>query len=163
MPYQTILLCYDGSREGRKALIKGAELAQAMGARVHLLAVEDLASLIAQSSGFAGEMVYARYEESMREILNEGVRCLQERGLEAEGHLETGLPVETIAACARRLQADLVVVGHRCRQGLSRWWKSSSSANLLDKLSCSLLVTCSSVDEQNQADLDERPILPEAA
>lgn len=155
MTYQTILLCYDGSREGRKALLQGAELAQTMGARVHLLAVVDLAALIGQSAGYAGETVCASYEDAMREVLDEGVACLQKRGLIAQGHLDMGVPVDTIAACAQRLNADLVVVGHRCRQGFARWWSRSSSASLLDKLTCSLLVTCSSVAEQQAPDVSK--------
>lgn len=165
MTYQTILLCYDGSREGRKALLQGAELAQTMGAHVHLLAVVDLSALIGQSAGYVGETVCVHYEEAMQDVLNEGVACLRQRGLTAEGHLETGVPVDTIAACAQRLNADLVVVGHRCRQGFARWWSRSSSASLLDKLSCSLLVTCSSAAEQQALNVPPLvpPLVPAAA
>ena len=34
-----MLLCYDSTLEGRRALLQGAELAQALGAETHLLAV----------------------------------------------------------------------------------------------------------------------------
>jgi hypothetical protein len=37
--YCNILLCYDSTREGRRALIQGAELAQQLGAETHLLAI----------------------------------------------------------------------------------------------------------------------------
>lgn len=42
--YSRILLCYDGSREGRLALREGARLAQITGAAVTLLAVVETAS-----------------------------------------------------------------------------------------------------------------------
>jgi hypothetical protein len=44
-----------------------------------------------------------------------------------------------------------VVVGHRCRTGLSRWWMGAGNTPLLDRISCSILVACSSVQEQQQA------------
>jgi nucleotide-binding universal stress UspA family protein len=37
------------------------------------------------------------------------------------------------------MDADLVVVGHRPRSALSRWWSSSEEASLLDRVSCSVL------------------------
>ena len=39
MPYNNILLCYDSTREGRRALLQGAELAQKLSAETHLLAI----------------------------------------------------------------------------------------------------------------------------
>ncbi|MEX3628583.1 MAG: universal stress protein, partial [Burkholderia sp.] len=49
--------------------------------------------------------------------------------------------------------ADLVVVGHRCRSGLSRWWMGAGNTQLLDRVSCSILVACSSSEEQREAAL----------
>ncbi|MGF6729438.1 nucleotide-binding universal stress UspA family protein [Paraburkholderia youngii] len=107
--YQKILLCYDGSREGRKALRCGADLALDLKAETHLLSVVDMRSSIAQSAGLLTDVACGSFEKTAREILQEGVNWLTERGVNAQGHL------------ANELHVDLVVVGHRCRTGLSRW------------------------------------------
>jgi nucleotide-binding universal stress UspA family protein len=47
------------------------------------------------------------------------VNWLRERGVQAEGHFAFGYPIDEIANLATEIGADLVVVGHRCRSGLS--------------------------------------------
>ena len=140
--YRTILLCFDGSREGRKALKNGANLAADLRAQTHLLAVVDIRASFAESTVGLVPGVAERLESSTRSILNEGVDWLALRGVKAQSHLAYGVPVEEISRMAEKIQADLVVVGHRRRHGVARWWGGSSSATLLDRLSCSLLVSC---------------------
>jgi nucleotide-binding universal stress UspA family protein len=148
--YKKILLCYDGSREGRKALRCGADLALDLKAETHLLSVVDMRSSIAQSAGLLTDVACGRFEETAREILQEGVNWLTERGVQAHGHFAFGHPIDEIANLANEMQVDLVVVGHRCRTGLSRWWMGAGNTPLLDRVSCSILVACSSVAEQKQ-------------
>ena len=49
--YKKVLLAYDGSIEGRRALREGAKLAQLCGAEVFLLAVVETASSVATLEG----------------------------------------------------------------------------------------------------------------
>src|SRR5471032_3169779 len=68
--YKKVLLAYDGSIEGRRALREGAKLAQFCGAEVFLLAVVETASSGAALDG--GVMIsmdeqYATYQESLAE------------------------------------------------------------------------------------------------
>ncbi|KAF1029520.1 MAG: hypothetical protein GAK40_00451 [Burkholderia plantarii] len=146
--YRKILLCYDGTLEGRKALRCGADLALELKAETHLLSVVDMRSSIAQSAGLLTDVACGRFEETAREILGEGVDWLTERGVQAQGHFAFGYPIDEIATLAKTIEADLVVVGHRCRSGLSRWWMGSGNTQLLDRVSCSILVACSSSEEQ---------------
>jgi nucleotide-binding universal stress UspA family protein len=147
--YQKILLCYDGSREGRKALRCGADLALDLKAETHLLSVVDMRSSIAQSAGLLTDVACGSFEKTARDILQEGVDWLTERGVNAQGHFAFGHPIDEIAALADELKVDLVVVGHRCRHGLSRWWMGAGNTPLLDRVSCSILVACS--DDQQAA------------
>jgi nucleotide-binding universal stress UspA family protein len=141
--YRKILLCYDGSREGRKALRDGANLALDLKAETHVLAVVDMRSSIAQSAGLLTDMACGRFEDAARDILREGVEWLTERGVPAQGHFAFGHPIDEIAGLAQSLQVDLVVVGHRCRTGLARWWMGSGNTPLMDRVSCSILVAVS--------------------
>lgn len=133
--YQRILLCYNGTLEGRKVLKEGAELARRFGAETHLLSVSRV-----DSGALAAEAPVPSLREALDQILAEGVARLKEMELAAVGHLAFGEPTAEIAACARRIGADLVVVGHRDRGALARWWSTSTGASLLDHCPCSILV-----------------------
>lgn len=145
--YKKILLCYDGTREGRKALRCGADLALDLKAETHLLSVVDMRTSIAQSAGLLTDVACGRFEDAAREILQEGVDWLTERGVLAHGHFAFGHPIDEIANLAEELKVDLVVVGHRARSGISRWWMGSGNTPLLDRVSCSILVAVSTPNE----------------
>jgi nucleotide-binding universal stress UspA family protein len=138
--YQTILLAYDGTRECRCALREGAELARCCGAKVHLLSVMPISLGVSVGEGFNAGTILENDIEQYRKVLDEGLGRIRENGLDAEGHLVSGDPIEQIVTCAREYAADLVVLGHVARHGFSRWWKSSIGASLLDQLDCSILV-----------------------
>ena len=141
--YRNILLCYDGSKEGRNALTEGAEVALAMNAHTHLLAIlrSSGADLAAESSGSSGPFhLHDEQQQATLRILREGVEWLKARNLNAQGQLVFGDPVSHIATCARKLGCDLIVIGHRHRSRLARWWSEDEDATLLEQAPCSILV-----------------------
>ncbi len=137
--YRTILLSYDGSAEGRRALREGADLATAMGAHVHLLAICRSMTSSAVPEGLTPQLV-ACEQDTARDLLEDGVQRLEARGLHAGGELAIGEAMELIPQVAARIGADLVVVAHRPRGRLARWWSGSPEESLLQRLSCSILV-----------------------
>jgi nucleotide-binding universal stress UspA family protein len=137
--YRKILLCYDGSAEGRKALREGAHLAKAMGSEAHLLAICRSMIQTSVPEGVTPALVNCE-EETARARLEEGVVKLHALGVRAGGTLVFGDPIVHIANAARELGADLIVVGHRPRGRLARWWSDSPEQTLLDYTSCSILV-----------------------
>ena len=100
--YQQILLCYDGTAEGRRALRHGADVATAV------------------PEGVTPELVRCE-EDSANRLLSEGVQWLKDHGVPADGQLVFGNPMVHIPEVARRIGADLVVVGHRYRNRLAKW------------------------------------------
>ena len=138
MPYKTLLFAYDGTEEGRRALLEGAEIAKRFRSRVHLLAViaDDAGTTLAQGMGGVPMERTVFYQGT----LDAGVRFFKKHGLEAVGHVVHGEPVEEIAKLAKEVGAELVVVGHRERGPLARWWRTPTSMSLLDKLDCSVLI-----------------------
>lgn len=138
--YRTILLAYDGSLSGRRALREGANLAIKFEAQAHLLAVMKPAFGAQIGHGFdTGHMMNAELK-AFEETLEEGVALLKEWGLNANGHLVRGDPVGEISRLAEEVESDLVIVGHDRSGTLSRWWHTPLSTSLLDKLDCSLLI-----------------------
>ena len=140
MVFRTMLLCYDGTREGRTALTQGAELAAACGAFVHLLAVVRTSATAIVGESLSTDAPFAQQTRHIEEILAEGVAKLTERGVKAQGHLALGEPTDEIARAAKALQVDLVVLGHRTQSGFARWWRGSVGVTLLDLSTCSILV-----------------------
>jgi nucleotide-binding universal stress UspA family protein len=138
--YRKILLCYDGSVEGRNALKDGADVAICMGTETYLLAIIRSAVTQTIPDGATETLLRCEDEEAMR-ILQEGVAWLKERGLQAQGYIAFGNPIDRIDATARQLGVDLIVVGHRKRTRLARWWSDSEDATLLDRAPCSILVS----------------------
>jgi nucleotide-binding universal stress UspA family protein len=138
--YRRVLLCYDGSAEGRRALREGARVALAVGARAYLLAICKNMVSGSTPEGVTPALIGCQ-DDVARALLDEGVEKLRELGVQAEGTLMYGNPIAEIPRVAREVQADLIVVGHRSRGRLSRWWTESDEQMLLDHISCSILVS----------------------
>jgi nucleotide-binding universal stress UspA family protein len=137
--YQKILLCYDGTVEGRRALRQGAEIAIAMKSQAHLLAISRNMLATTVPEGVTPELVNNE-EKAARALLTEGVQWLRERQVVAEGSFVYGDPFIHIPQVAHDIHADLIVVGYRPRSRFARWWSESEEATLLHKVSCSILV-----------------------
>jgi nucleotide-binding universal stress UspA family protein len=137
--YQKILLCYDGSVEGRNALKEGADIAICMKAETYLLAIVRTMTGMYVAEGVT-EAYFSEEDKMAREILDQGVAWLREHGLEAHGRLAVGDPIQVIQEAANRLGVDLIVLGHRPRGRLARWWAGhAEGASLLDRVHCSIL------------------------
>lgn len=137
--FSRILLCYDASREGRRALREGADLAHECRAQTHLLAVLDQSPL-QWGTDIASVVPFEAAEAAAREILRDGVACLAKKGLAATGHFVVGRPIDVIAQYCAELKPDLVVLGHHKRGPFKRWWEGRDDRQLLDRVSCSVLV-----------------------
>jgi nucleotide-binding universal stress UspA family protein len=79
-------------------------------------------------------------EAPARRTLEEGAKDIVALGLTVQTRIEFGEPVERIGAVAREYGADLIVVGHRHRGALARWWGGSVGKSLLGHIPCDLLV-----------------------
>jgi nucleotide-binding universal stress UspA family protein len=150
--YKKVLLAYDGSIEGRRALREGAKLAQFCGAEVLLLAVVETASSLAPLEG--GVMIsmddqYSTYEA----ILAEGVERLKAMGFSPTARLGMGAPGPEIAGVAEEIGANLVVVGHRPSGPLARWLFGSVGTYLVKHLRCSVLVAQTEISDDQFAQL----------
>jgi nucleotide-binding universal stress UspA family protein len=137
--YKKILLCYDGTIEGRRALRQGAEVAMAMKAHAYLLAICRNMLATAVPEGVTPEL-FACEQDTAKALLTEGVQWLRDHEVQSEGSLVFGDPLVHIPKIAKDINADLVVVGYRYRSRLARWWSESEEMNLLQKLNCSILV-----------------------
>ena len=137
--YHRVLLCYDGTREGRKALRQGADVVISMKAEAFLLAICQNLVTRAIPEG-VNPMLCEDEDSRANALLEEGVQWLRERGVRAQGKLEYGNAVDCITSTAHEIGADLIVLGHKSRGRLARWWSDSDEQSLLERVSCSILV-----------------------
>ena len=144
MKYRKILLAYDGSQEGKRALLECADLASFVQAETFLLAVATMPPSLFLTEGFVPEELLEEEKKRTQSVLDEGIRSLRERGFNATGQLAVGEPVEEICRLAKALGVDLIVIGHNQNTSFAaRWWKGSVGATLLDHAPCSILVALS--------------------
>lgn len=137
--FNKIVMAYNGSREGKEALVQCAEMASFTKAETHLLAVAGMPSSMFLTEGFLPEELLEEEKKRAQEVLEEGVAQLKGRGFEVTGHLAVGEAVEEICRLATEIEAGLIVVGHE-RKGLARWWRGSVGKTLLDHAPCSVFI-----------------------
>ncbi len=141
MMYRKILLAYNGSQDGKRALLECAELANFMQAETHLLAVATMPPSLFLTEGFVPEELLEEEKKRTQAVLDEGIQTLRDRGFNATGHLAIGEPVEEICRLARDVKANLVVLGHNQKVSFAkRWWQGSVGANVIDHAPCSVLI-----------------------
>lgn len=141
MTYRKVLLAYNGSQDGRRALLEGLELAKFTQADTHLLAVATMPPSLFLTEGFVPEELLEEEKKRTQSVLDEGIQRLRDRGFNATGHLAIGEPVEEICRLAKEIGADLIVLGHNQKTSFAkRWWQGSVGANVLDHAPCSVLI-----------------------
>ena len=143
--YQKVLLAFDGSVEGRRALREGAKLAQLCRAEVFLLAVVELSAIMSPEVGLT--IPIDEQAANYQAILAEGVKRLQALGFSPTSRLEMGDAGQKIADVAEEIEAQLVVVGHRPQGPLARWWFGSVGSYLVKRLRCSVLVAQTEISD----------------
>ena len=140
--YQRILLAYDGSESGQKALLGCQEIAEWSHAEMYLIAVmPSPAVYIAVDGGFYDSGRDEEDKQRFRAILEDGLRRLKDAGRTAKGEMLVGDAVQEITEYAKKIDADLIVVGHKHLKGwAARWWRGSTSASLIENANCNVLV-----------------------
>lgn len=141
--YKRILLAYDGSDAGQKALLDCRELAQWSQSEVSLVAVMPSAmSFVGLEGGVYDVELEEREKRKYQSVLEDGLRRLSEAGwTTARGEVVTGEAVDEINKAAAKFGANLIVVGHKHLDSwAARWWRGSISGALIEHAPCSVLV-----------------------
>jgi len=140
--YKKILLAYDGSESGQKALLDCSDLAQWGDAQLSLVAVMPRhMDMIGLEGGMYDPGIMEHEKTRYNTILDEGLRRIAETGRSATGEVLVGESIDEITKYAKKIEADLIVVGHKHLDGwAARWWRGSISGALIEHAPCSVLV-----------------------
>ena len=132
-----ILLAFDGSEPSSKAFDAAADLARRYQALLHVLTV-------AQPPEIGDEVETEAVVEQSRRYHKSQLRGLKHRGdrfgIKPQVELQVGHPAQQILECAERIEADLIVVGHRGRGALDRWQLGSVSHRIISYAECAVMV-----------------------
>lgn len=139
--YKRILLAHDGTGAGQKALLDCQELAQWSQSELILVAVMPSAmSFVGLEGGVYDVELEEREKKKYEAILQDGLRRLGDGGYAARGEVVMGEAVDEITKYARKVEADLIVVGHKHLDSwAARWWRGSISGALIEHSPCSVL------------------------
>ncbi len=140
--YKRILLAYDGSVSGQRALLDCQDLAQWAQSELTLVAVMPLnMDVMGMGVGVYDPHLMERDKAVMQTVLYEGIAQLAAAGHQATGEVLVGETVDEITKYARKIAADLIVVGHKHLDSwAARWWRGSISKALIEHAPCSVLV-----------------------
>ena len=146
--FKRVLLCYDSTPAGRRALRRGAVLAVLLGAQVYVLSIVPTGvANAAVLAGAAGQACIVDEAADFRKLLNESIDWLKARGVIPAGSLESGHYIEQIIAFSNRLSIDLIVLGHYPRPSGGPWWSGASRVSLAERVKCCIFVAVNSSDE----------------
>ena len=114
---------------------------------------------VASVASLEGGVMMSMEEQTAtyKAILAEGVERLKAMGFSPNARLGVGDPGKEIAAVAREIGANLVVVGHRPTGPLARWWFGSVGTYLIEHLQCSVLVAQTEIGDEQFAQLLTTP------
>ena len=124
--YRRILAAVDGSPASRKGLREAIRLAKAERARLFILHVVDeypaFAALDGMMAGAPGADLVPALREGGKRVLAKGKAAAQKAGLPAKPILREGFgpAAYPIVREAKKIRADLIVLGTHGRRGLRR-------------------------------------------
>ena len=139
-----ILVAYDGTDAADRAFEVALDVARRIDAQLHVVGV-----------ACAAEVETHVMRDRLRVDCAAYLKPLYARGsaahVEVEVEVADGVPAWEIAQAARRIGADLIVIGHRHRNLLQRCMEASVAKRVLDRAPCAVLVADSG---QSAGDVD---------
>jgi nucleotide-binding universal stress UspA family protein len=116
---KTYVIGTDGSETAARAAHRAGELARATGAAVHVVCAYSkgggTTSLRVGSDEFVGSNLSAA-----EQIAEQQAATFRSQGIEASSAALDAKPADALIAEAERLEAELIIVGNRRMQGVSR-------------------------------------------
>jgi nucleotide-binding universal stress UspA family protein len=142
---RSVLVPVDFSEVSRKAMIHAAALAESTGAALHLLHVYDTDDLRgAPLLPAVTKAEFARYRRQVRRAalnhLEDFRKTLNGMPAKTTVNVRPGIPWQVIRATARRVEADVIVMGSVGRSGVSGLLIGNTAEKVLHSADASVLI-----------------------
>jgi len=142
--FGSIVVGTDGSATASEAVRQTAELAKALGARVHLVsAYEPVGSQrLRQERVEAPDDMHwmVNEREDVDATLKQAAEKISEAGIEVETFARQGDPADAILDVAEEQNADLIVVGNKGMTGAKRFLLGSVPNKVSHHAPCSVMI-----------------------
>ncbi|MFM0336584.1 universal stress protein [Paraburkholderia fungorum] len=145
--FNILLVPLDGSPQSVRVIELASRMATPGAATVHLLCVVDPSYLLPHSdgSGITADGLTYPFAEAQtsfaQSVLATAAAQLDDRNLTVEKHLCGGNPpADVVIEQARRLNAEIIVMGHHHLSRLSRWANPSTSGDVIDRSPCVVVI-----------------------
>ena len=143
-PSCRIIVPFDISEYSRAAAKEAIALAQPLNGSVDFIHIveEEPAHEIMYTSVSADKLVENEIAETAREWYSPFAHECHEKHIPAELHIifHKDSVTHTISDYARKLNADLIVIGHHHIHGFGKWTEEAVSRDILDHAPCPVLV-----------------------
>jgi nucleotide-binding universal stress UspA family protein len=134
----------DGSDTASEAVRQATELAQRLGAKVHLVSAYEPVSegrLREERQQVPGDLQWmVNPREDVNDTLAAAAKGLQDSGVEVETHAREGDPADAILDVAEEEHADLIVVGNKGMTGAKRFLLGSVPNKVSHHAPCSVMI-----------------------
>ena len=142
--FGSIVVGTDGSDTASEAVRQATELANAVGARIHLVsAFEPVGNqrLREEKQQVPEDMSWmVNQREDVDATLRDAAEQIQEAGVEVETNARQGDPADAILDIAEEKNADLIVVGNKGMSGAKRFLLGSVPNKVSHHAPCSVLI-----------------------
>lgn len=139
---QSIVVGTDGSDTASEALHRAGHLAQALGARVHIVSAYEPATGVKVSATGGGEQAEwsIRPDVEVDTVLTEAAGRVHALGVEVATYARKEDAAEAILDVAEEQDADLIVVGNKGMRGTKRFLLGSVPDKISHHAPCSVLI-----------------------
>ena len=134
--YKKIVVGYDGSERALRAVEEAADLATAVGSALHLVTAADSKNEIHEFGESSDKMFLSDTQIAREQLVNLAAKM---NHLDVSLAAVPGEPAQVLVAEAKRTDADLILVGNRHVQGLSRVL-GSVAEDVAHKAPCAVLI-----------------------
>lgn len=142
--YHSILVATDGSETADKAVSAASRLAQAFEAKLTIVTVSEPPPTFATAE--LGWTISGTVYDELRKANADRCRAILDRAVSLAGrpvetvHVEDSFPDEGILDAARKVDADLIVMGSHGYRGLERLVLGSQASKVLNHADRSVLI-----------------------
>ena len=136
--YSMIVVGTDGSSTARRAVDEAIKLADLHDAVLHV--VSAYKPLRASGAGTTAEHWAIHDDPVVDNILEEAASVARQRGVKVETHAERKDPAAAVVALAKRISADVIVVGNKGMKGAKRFLLGSVPNTIAHEAPCSVLI-----------------------
>lgn len=139
MSYTNILVAYDGSETGKKALLKGKELT-VLNEKAKLTVIHAWKFINPGYDPYSLKEMNRCLQQLALDIVQEAKNELKDFSNEKEVQAINGHAASSIVKFAKEHHVDLIVIGSRGLSGVERFFLGSVSFHVIQKAPCDVLV-----------------------